>query len=73
MKLFVVYSPNLNSIFSNTQHFAVYVRCMPSRRLRRLDAPLVVVNVESIYKLMSTSVMSLSNHCEYDSAVCVWL
>ena len=25
-----LYSPNLNSIFNNTQHFAVYVRCMPS-------------------------------------------
>ena len=36
---------NLNSMFSNTQHFAVYTctigSCMPSRRLRRLDAPLV--------------------------------
>ena len=32
---------NLKTILSNTQHFAVYVRCMPSRRLRRLDTPLV--------------------------------
>ncbi len=35
------------SIFSNIQHFAVYVStfgsCMPSRRLRRLDAPLVII------------------------------
>ena len=31
---------NLKTIFSNTQHFAVYVRCMPSRRLLRLDTPL---------------------------------
>ena len=33
---------NLKTIFSNTQHFAVYVRCMPSRRLWRLDTPLVL-------------------------------
>ena len=32
---------NLKTIFSNTQHFAVYIRCMPSRRLLRLDTPLV--------------------------------
>ena len=35
---------NLKTIFSNTQHFAVYVRCMPSRRLRQLDMPLIVSN-----------------------------
>ena len=34
---------NWNSIFSNTQHFAVYERHMPSRRLRRLDAPLILL------------------------------
>ena len=32
---------HLKTIFSNTQHFAVYVSCMPSRRLRRLDTPLI--------------------------------
>ena len=31
---------NLKTIFSNTQHFAVYV---PSHRFQRLNAPLVVV------------------------------
>ncbi len=34
------------SIFSNIQHYAVYAStigsCMPSRRLRRLDAPLLI-------------------------------
>ena len=34
-------------IISNTQHYAVYMcaigSCMPSRRLRRLDAPLVII------------------------------
>ncbi len=35
------------SIFSNIQHYAVYVstigNCMPSRRLWRLDAPLLLL------------------------------
>ena len=35
---------NLKTIFSNTQHFAVYVRCMPSRCLRRLNMPLILNN-----------------------------
>ncbi len=41
------------SIFSNIQHYAVYVStigsCMPSHRLRRLDAPLLVLIDECRY------------------------
>ena len=37
-------SPELESIFSNISEFAVYVRCMPSRRFRRLDKPLLLWN-----------------------------
>ncbi len=33
---------NLKSKFSNIQHYAVYMCCMPSRRLWRLDAPLLI-------------------------------
>ena len=32
---------HLKAVFSNTQHFAVYVCCMPSHRLQWLDAHLV--------------------------------
>ncbi len=42
------------SILSNIQHYAVYVStigsCMPSRRLRLLDAPLVLPSLIASYK-----------------------
>ncbi len=45
--LYVLQAAQRSSIFSNIQHYAVYVRtigsCMPSRRLRRLDAPLILL------------------------------
>ncbi len=47
------------SIFSNIQHYAVYVStigsCMPSRRLRRLDAPLIPGRVPELYGLPALS------------------
>ena len=36
---------NLKTVFSNTQHFATCVRCMPSRCLQWLDTPLFTCNV----------------------------
>ncbi len=48
-------SRKYDSIFSNTQHYAVCVRtiasCMPSHHLRRLDAPLTIHSTKLETKL----------------------
>ncbi len=49
------------STFSNIQHYAVYVStigsCMPSRRLRRLDAPLVRSSKHASEKFSLTHIL----------------
>ena len=45
----LAWSQNACAIFSNISDFDVYVRtmtrCMPSRRLQRLDKPLILQNI----------------------------
>ena len=67
----LVYSPNVCANFSNNMDFDVYVltklHCMPSRRLRQLDTPLILYNI-----LCNTS-QTVSHACRYtvDQEVCV--
>ncbi len=59
------------SIFRNFQHYAVYVStigsCMPSRRLRRLDAPLVESRFASKEGDITTSLFLLAILAVYSS------
>ncbi len=58
------------TILSNTQHYAVCVRtigsCMPSRRLRRLDAPLVTYMLCNGTSLQSIDYNHVSRRMEPD-------
>ena len=45
----VIFIEHVGAIFSNVLHFAVYTTnngsCMPSRRLRRLDTPFLIMSL----------------------------
>lgn len=70
----VINAGKMNSIFSNAQHFAVYVCCMPSHHLQWLNAPLTLPNcIRDTLVLPSrvtAMVKMITSHVKYREPLC---